>query len=145
MHRRHQIAPQIVVISVTKNITHVYMLFSWHLDQEWRLSNKSSYTYFIVTEHYRKYFEENNNSTSGLIETVAQRCSVKEGVLRNFAKFTGKHLCQSLFFYFSGGCFWFNYSVNPFHATVFFLYHLWEPFTFPKLQFTGNYQGRQHF
>ena len=27
-----------------------------------------------------------------------QRCSVKEGVLRNFAKFTGKHLCQSLFF-----------------------------------------------
>ena len=31
-----------------------------------------------------------------------QRCSVKKGVLRNFAKFTGKHLCQSLFFL----CFW---------------------------------------
>ena len=27
-----------------------------------------------------------------------QRCSVKKGVLRNFAKFTGKYLCQSLFF-----------------------------------------------
>ena len=27
-----------------------------------------------------------------------QRCSVKKGVLRNFLKFTGKHLCQSLFF-----------------------------------------------
>ena len=27
-----------------------------------------------------------------------QRCSMKKGVLRNFAKFTGKHLCQSLFF-----------------------------------------------
>ena len=26
------------------------------------------------------------------------RCSVKIGVLRNFSKFTGKHLCQSLFF-----------------------------------------------
>ena len=26
------------------------------------------------------------------------RCSVTKGVLRNFAKFTGKHLCQSLFF-----------------------------------------------
>ena len=26
------------------------------------------------------------------------RCSVKKGVLKNFAKFTGKHLCQSLFF-----------------------------------------------
>ena len=28
-----------------------------------------------------------------------QRCSLREGVLRNFTKFTGKHLCQSLFFY----------------------------------------------
>ena len=27
-----------------------------------------------------------------------QRCSLRKGVLRNFAKFTGKHLCQSLFF-----------------------------------------------
>ena len=27
-----------------------------------------------------------------------QRCSVRKGILRNFAKFTGKHLCQSLFF-----------------------------------------------
>ena len=25
-------------------------------------------------------------------------CSVRKGVLKNFAKFTGKHLCQSLFF-----------------------------------------------
>ena len=27
-----------------------------------------------------------------------RRCSVRKGVLRNFAKFTGKHLCQSFFF-----------------------------------------------
>ena len=27
-----------------------------------------------------------------------QTCSMKKGILRNFAKFTGKHLCQSLFF-----------------------------------------------
>ena len=27
-----------------------------------------------------------------------QRCSVRKDVLRNFPKFTGKHLCQSLFF-----------------------------------------------
>ena len=26
-----------------------------------------------------------------------RRCSMKKSVLRNFAKFTGKHLCQSLF------------------------------------------------
>ena len=33
-----------------------------------------------------------------LTKVVAQRYSVKRGVLRNFAKFTGKHLCQRLFF-----------------------------------------------
>ena len=27
-----------------------------------------------------------------------RRCSLKKGVLKSFAKFTGKHLCQSLFF-----------------------------------------------
>ena len=36
-------------------------------------------------------------------------CSVRKGVLRNFAKFTGKHLWQSLFFSKVAGwgdCFW---------------------------------------
>ena len=32
------------------------------------------------------------------IKSSHQRCSVKKGVLRNFAKYTGKHLCQSLLF-----------------------------------------------
>ena len=31
-------------------------------------------------------------------EAVAQRYSVKKGVFRHFVKFTGKHLCQRLFF-----------------------------------------------
>ena len=31
-------------------------------------------------------------------EAVVRTCSVKKGVLRNFTKFTGKHLCQGLFF-----------------------------------------------
>ena len=35
---------------------------------------------------------------SSKFRSTHQRCSVREGVLRNFAKFTGKHLCQSLFF-----------------------------------------------
>ena len=33
-----------------------------------------------------------------------QRCSMKKGVLRNFTKFTGKHLCQTLFFSKVAGC-----------------------------------------
>ena len=32
------------------------------------------------------------------LQSSHQRCSMKKGVLRNFTKFTGKHLCQSLFF-----------------------------------------------
>ena len=35
---------------------------------------------------------------SFLIRSSHQRCSLGKGVLGNFAKFTGKHLCQSLFF-----------------------------------------------
>ena len=33
-----------------------------------------------------------------ILRSRQRRCSIKEGVLKNFATFTGKHLCQSLFF-----------------------------------------------
>ena len=32
------------------------------------------------------------------VRSCHQSCSIIKGVLRNFTKFTGKHLCQSLFF-----------------------------------------------
>ena len=38
------------------------------------------------------------NSVSECFRRSHQRCSMKKGVLRNFTKFTGKHLCQSFFF-----------------------------------------------
>ena len=31
-----------------------------------------------------------------LLRSSYQRCSIRKGVLKNFAKFTGKHLCQSI-------------------------------------------------
>ena len=34
----------------------------------------------------------------GISGSSHQRCSVKKGVLRHLAKFTGKHLCSSIFF-----------------------------------------------
>ena len=37
-------------------------------------------------------------SATVVSEAVVRMCSVKKGVLGNFAKFTGKHLCQRLFF-----------------------------------------------
>ena len=38
------------------------------------------------------------NETTFKSVPVLRRFSVKKGVLRNFAKLKGKHLCQSLFF-----------------------------------------------
>ena len=66
-----------------------------------------------------------------------QMCSLKKVVLKNFAKFTGKHLCQSLFFNKVAGlrpatlfkkrlwhkCFPVNFA--KFHRTPFYIEHLW--------------------
>ena len=40
----------------------------------------------------------NLHITEAEVVKPPQRCSLRKGVFRNFAKFTGKHLCQSLFF-----------------------------------------------
>ena len=55
------------------------------------------------------YFPVNNESR---YRCSHQRCSVKKRVLRNFSKFTGKHLCQSLFF-------------NKVAGATYFTEHLW--------------------
>ena len=39
-----------------------------------------------------------SDSLNHRVKVCLQRCSFKKGVLRNFAKFTGKYQCQSLFF-----------------------------------------------
>ena len=41
---------------------------------------------------------EFQNLSRNKIRSSHRRCSAKKGILRNFAKFTGKHLCQSLYF-----------------------------------------------
>ena len=45
-----------------------------------------------------KTFTLARQKTTKLFRSSHQRCSMKKGVHRNFTKFTGKHLCQSLFF-----------------------------------------------
>ena len=42
-------------------------------------------------------------------EAVVQRCSVKKGLLENFTKFAGIHLCQSLLLIKPQSC---NFSKN---------------------------------
>ena len=64
-------------------------------------------------------------------EAVVQRCSVRKDVFRNFSKFQGKHLCQSLFFNsyrpllkkrFWHRCFPVNFA--KFLRALFFIEHL---------------------
>ena len=52
-----------------------------------------------------------------LYRSSHRMCSVKKGVLRNFAKFTGKHLCQRLFLKT-------NTSKNTISKNTFFTEHL---------------------
>ena len=60
-----------------------------------------------------------------LFRNSHQRCSVRNGVRKNYAKFTGKHLCQSLYFKTSlaqaFSCEFCEISKN-----IFFTEHLWE-------------------
>ena len=43
-----------------------------------------------------KRAREGSLSDYNVLLSSHRRCSVKKGVLKNFAKFTGKHLCPSL-------------------------------------------------
>ena len=63
----------------------------------------------------------------------------KKGVLRNFTKFTGKHLCQSLFLTslkktLCHRCFPVNFA--KFLRTPFFIEHLWWLFLLYLIGFT---------
>ena len=54
------------------------------------------YENFLVLFHVFK--KKRKKEKIDLIVCSHRRCSVKNGVLRNFAKFTGKHMCHRLFF-----------------------------------------------
>ena len=78
-------------------------------------------------------------SFSSNIRSSHQRCSIKQGVPENFAKFTGKYLCQSLFF---------NKVAGVMTATLFKnrLWHRRFPVNFAKFlrtPFLQNTSGRQ--
>ena len=60
-----------------------------------------------------------------LLQKQPQRRSVKIGVLRNFAKFTGKHLCQSLFFKKEALAQMFSCEFWEISKNTFFTEHLW--------------------
>ena len=53
-----------------------------------------------------------------------RRCSVRKGILRKFAKFTGKHLCQSHFFKKETPAQVFSYEFCKIRQNVFFTENL---------------------
>ena len=56
-------------------------------------------SYFLFPFQTEKlFFSKKFSYFLRLFRSSHRRCSVRKGVLRNFAKFTGKHLHQSLFF-----------------------------------------------
>ena len=46
----------------------------------------------------QRWLKSNRSLVNIFIQNQSPGCSMKKGVLKNFTKFTGKHLCQSLFF-----------------------------------------------
>ena len=61
---------------------------SWFYLLQWKPLENEKRSSFHLTSSFR----------SEDTEAVVQRCSVRKSVLRNFVKFTAKHLCQSPFF-----------------------------------------------
>ena len=57
---------------------------SWHIANKMKLANANKYPFDwkLLTKTWSSH----------------QKCYIKKGVLRNFVIFTGKHLCQGLFF-----------------------------------------------
>ena len=53
--------------------------------------------YFLIFFCKHNFFNDEKHA-QWMFRSNNQRCSVRKGVLRNFTKFTGKHLCQRLFF-----------------------------------------------
>ena len=96
-------------------IIHSFEVFKWCLNEisfreKWNIFS-AVYCQSLITV-YMKYPEKNflavilteiftfwvHYPKIKLHRTSHRKCSVKKGVIRNFTKFTGKYLCQRLFF-----------------------------------------------
>ena len=73
-----------------------------------------------------------------------RRCSLRKGVLKNLAKFKGKHLCQALFFNEVAGLekrLWYRYF--PVNFAKFLRTHLRDYFC--KKKESQSFQTEEHY
>ena len=66
-----------------------------------------------------------NFATIFMTEAVVRRCSLKKAFFKNFAKFTGKYLCQSLFLIKRLWCRCFPMNFAKFLRKLFLKERLW--------------------
>ena len=69
-------------------------VYSWGLNTEFSYLRRRRCFY----NRQRRWFLGRQWSRAGPLRSSHQRYSVRKSVLRNLAKFIGKHLCQSFFF-----------------------------------------------
>ena len=109
---------------------HIEILWIWNkLYIFWR--DRDRRTQFIGrTLSFRK----NISVKSEKLQKQPPECSIKKGVLKNFEKFTGKHLCQSLFFKKS-------FRSQPATLLKKTLWHKCFPVNIPKFLRTSFFQN----
>ena len=81
-----------------KGVADLFDLLEALIKEKTTYGRKENYNIMSLIKKYLEVSNITSEPISFYYRSSHQRCSVKKGVLRNFAKFTGKHLCQSLVF-----------------------------------------------
>ena len=89
--------PILGIIEQYKNHPSIIAINNQNMDRQFSFQEitKSEINHEILNIDSSKDCQESDLSTN---RSSHHSCSMKKGVLRNFTKFTGNHLCQSLFF-----------------------------------------------
>ena len=59
---------------------------------------EQSFLYLFLPNSFWKSWGVRKLDYLSFIQKQTRRCSIKTGAVKSFTKFTGKHLCQSIFF-----------------------------------------------
>ena len=123
------------VILLSRSIVQLCFVLSFYVMSFWciALSYMENFSFDVGWTRQKP-----TNCISLIFRRSHRRCSVKKGVLKNFTKSIGKHLCQSLFL---------NKVAELRPATLLKkrLWHMWIPVSFAKCSrtpFLQNTSGR---
>ena len=101
-----------VPVNLLKHITTHELLHKWLLKFSVRFFSPIYRSLFVSGKYILRSYLYSEAATRAVL--------LKRRVLRNFAKFTGKHMCQALFFNKVAGLNTFSYRAHPVAAFVYF-------------------------